>query len=185
MNASFFPTVGTLCLAFLAFALGTVAPSAATIDDRSVVLSYVASDLFSTFFQHPGAVGSYEDPIFPDEFLESSGALSVGLERVGSPDDKVVAAALVARAFILRGDRDGALSRLKSALAAAAALGWDDRRANGILRDLAWLTGKTGDAEATDYARRAETCPTPCAEDAIAAFHGEAMLAAASGPGIA
>ena len=143
---------------------------AASVDERSIVLSYVGNDLFAGFLSYPDVVDEYEDSesgAIGDLLLERSGAASVGLQRAGTEDDRAAIAALLGRLFLYHGERAEARTRLEAALEAAATLGWDDRRANGILRDLAWLLEASSDSSAPDYARRASLCPLPCTEDAI------------------
>jgi hypothetical protein len=104
--------------------------------------------------------------------------VAVGLRDAGTPDDRVAADVLVARGFILRHDYKEAQRRLERALADAVRLGWPDDKANGILRDLAWLAAERGDRTAAGaYGARAATCPQRCAADYVDLLgrSGEAM----------
>ena len=164
----------------LGIGIWSASANAATVDDRSMALAYIANDLFGVFLAYPDVADEYENGepgTISDMLLERSGAASVGLERDGTEADRVAVAALLGRAFLYRGDRAEALRRLEAALDAAGGLGWDDRRANGILRDLAWLAEAAGDPVAADYARRADLCPLPCTDDASVMLHADAELA--------
>ena len=159
---------------------GAAAGAAPAPDLRSMVLAALSNDSFADFFQYPELTGYIANkPGFTtEEFLREAGAASVGLKDLGTEDERLSARVLVGRALALNGDKDRARTWLEQALADAVALGWSEARASGILRDLAWLADLRGEADAAAaYTARADTCPVPCADDAIPWLYAAATAA--------
>jgi hypothetical protein len=162
---------GRPAIVALALFVGPAVAGAVEVDERTLVLAGYDFNSTTLYATHPWVLGYYEDidgSFMGERFVTTAGAVALGLRDAGTPDDQVAAAALVARGFILRRDYAEARRRLEAALAEAGRLGWSDNKANGILRDLAWLAAERGDLAATAaYGARAAACPERCAEDYV------------------
>ncbi|HMN86867.1 MAG TPA: hypothetical protein PKA74_12860, partial [Bauldia sp.] len=102
--------------------------------------------------------------------LFDAGSVAVGLDRAGvfRGDYRFATDALIGRAFILLGDRERARVWLASALGQGEDLGRSDAQLSGILRDLAFLAEKDGDAaRAVALRTRADACDLRCGEDIV------------------
>jgi hypothetical protein len=173
---------GRPAIVALALVVGPAVAGSAEVDERTLALAGYDLDSTVLYARHPWVLGYYEQAATRpnDRFVLTAGAVSVRLREAGTPDDRVVGDVMVARGFILMRDYAEARRRLEIALADATRLGWSDARANGILRDLAWLASVRGALDDTArYGTRAAVCPEPCEEDFVNAVarSGEAMRA--------
>lgn len=124
--------------------------------------------------------------------LFKAGATRNGLAALGitSGDYRLAMDALIGRGYILLGDFAAARPYIESALAEGEALQRTDAELSGVLRDLAWLAEKDGEAaRAAELRARADVCPLACGTDLVwrvgldaQAFGKEASAALGSDP---